>query len=151
MRRPRSARCASAAHPRTLAQLDQIDTADVVERAFPSGTATRPPHGRVTLLEPLGYLDFMRLTSSARLVLTDSGGVQDETTCFGVPCLSMRPNTERPVTTELGTNVIVGTEPANILASARSVLVGDRKPTTLPPLWDGHASERIVRVLQGRR
>jgi UDP-N-acetylglucosamine 2-epimerase (non-hydrolysing) len=100
------------------------------------------------LIEPLGYLDFMRLYSGARLVLTDSGGIQEETTVLGIPCLTLRENTERPITVELGTNVIVGTDPARIAAAALSAL--EQQPGTpprVPPLWDGHTAERIVDVL----
>ena len=100
------------------------------------------------LTEPLGYLEFLRLTSEARLVLTDSGGIQEETTILQVPCLTMRENTERPITIEQGTNRLVGTDPPKILRAALESL--DAPPRTLPPpdLWDGHASSRILDVLE---
>jgi UDP-N-acetylglucosamine 2-epimerase (non-hydrolysing) len=101
----------------------------------------------VTLTEPLGYVDFLSLTSHARLVLTDSGGLQEETTALGIPCLTLRENTERPVTVSHGTNRVVGTNPANILAGYRAAMSStdlDRRP----PLWDGHTAERIADVLK---
>ncbi len=97
------------------------------------------------LTKPLGYLDFLSLLSNARLVLTDSGGIQEETTALGVPCLTLRENTERPVTVELGTNTIVGTDPERIIAAARAVFSSAAKrKTAVPPLWDGHTAERIL-------
>ncbi|MBN1505086.1 MAG: UDP-N-acetylglucosamine 2-epimerase (non-hydrolyzing) [Candidatus Eisenbacteria bacterium] len=99
------------------------------------------------LTEPLGYLDFLRLLVSARLVLTDSGGIQEETTVLGVPCLTLRENTERPVTVSHGTNTVVGTDPARIIREAREVLAGRGKKGGVPPLWDGKASSRIAAVL----
>lgn len=101
------------------------------------------------LIEPLGYLDFLNLYSSARLVLTDSGGIQEETTALGIPCLTLRENTERPVTVDLGTNVVVGTDTQKIIAAANAALNGsDNKSSRQVPLWDGHAAERIIDVLQ---
>jgi UDP-N-acetylglucosamine 2-epimerase (non-hydrolysing) len=100
------------------------------------------------LTEPLGYLEFLRLTSEARLVLTDSGGIQEETTILRVPCLTMRENTERPITIEQGTNHLVGTDPREILRAALNAL--DAPPRFLPPpkFWDGKASARILDVLE---
>jgi len=83
----------------------------------------------------------------AKLVLTDSGGLQEETTVLGIPCITMRNNTERPVTCEVGTNVLVGNDPAAILAAARPILAGQAVSGRVPELWDGHAAERIVAVL----
>lgn len=103
------------------------------------------------LCPPLGYLDFLRLMSEARLVLTDSGGIQEETTILQVPCITMRDNTERPVTIEQGTNRLAGTDPARILQAALGAL--DESPaavTRVPPLWDGRASERIADILEER-
>ena len=98
----------------------------------------------VTLTEPLGYLDFMRLYSGAKLVLTDSGGLQEETTVLGIPCLTLRENTERPITIEMGTNILVGTNPEKIKAAAFAALDDDSKhETKIPPLWDGKAAGRI--------
>jgi len=100
------------------------------------------------LIEPLGYLDFLNLSSRARLVLTDSGGIQEETTALGIPCLTLRENTERPITVEMGTNIVVGTDTTKIIAAANSTLNGcAKKARKQPPLWDGHTSERILDAL----
>jgi UDP-N-acetylglucosamine 2-epimerase (non-hydrolysing) len=93
----------------------------------------------------------LNLASNATLVLTDSGGLQEETTILGVPCLTMRHNTERPVTITHGTNTLVGTDPARILQSFRCILNGDWQPSGPPELWDGHAAERIVRIIRDFR
>jgi UDP-N-acetylglucosamine 2-epimerase (non-hydrolysing) len=101
---------------------------------------------RVHIVPPAGYLDFVALEAQARLVLTDSGGVQEETTVLGVPCLTLRDNTERPITVTEGTNRLVGRDPERIVASARDVL--DAPPTPRSPaLWDGRAGERIATML----
>lgn len=106
-----------------------------------------PPPG-VRIVEPLGYLDFLKLWSNSVMVLTDSGGIQEETTALGIPCLTLRENTERPITIEEGTNQLVGTSPELIISAARSVMMNDRPATPRSPeFWDGHASERIVEVL----
>src|SRR5687768_61239 len=105
--------------------------------------------GGLRLTEPLGYLDFLRLYSGARLVLTDSGGIQEETTALGIPCLTLRESTERPVTVEMGTNVIVGTDATKIISEATVALNGSAKRVARqPPLWDGHTSERILNALE---
>jgi UDP-N-acetylglucosamine 2-epimerase (non-hydrolysing) len=99
--------------------------------------------------EPLGYLNFMKLLSSARMVLTDSGGIQEETTVLGVPCLTLRENTERPVTVEQGTNRLVGLDPDYILAIASDVLANPPIAHRVPELWDGRAAERVVNIMTG--
>jgi len=99
------------------------------------------------LIDPAGYLDFLKLMAHARVVLTDSGGIQEETTILQVPCLTLRENTERPVTVEMGTNQVVGTDPTKILAAYRRA-VGGRGPSgRTPPLWDGQAARRIAAIL----
>jgi UDP-N-acetylglucosamine 2-epimerase (non-hydrolysing) len=100
----------------------------------------------VRVIPPTGYLDFIALEASARLVFTDSGGVQEETTVLGVPCLTLRDNTERPITVTEGTNQLAGRDPERIVAAARSVLA-DPPPRRAPALWDGHAGERIAAAL----
>jgi UDP-N-acetylglucosamine 2-epimerase (non-hydrolysing) len=98
--------------------------------------------------EPLGYIDFSRLTFDARFVLTDSGGIQEETTYLKVPCITMRDNTERPVTVTVGTNIMTGNDPARILGAVNDVLDGKTKRAAIPELWDGHTAERIVEILK---
>jgi UDP-N-acetylglucosamine 2-epimerase (non-hydrolysing) len=102
--------------------------------------------GGIRLVPAAGYLDFIALQDSARVVLTDSGGVQEETTALGVPCVTLRDNTERPITVEQGTNVLAGRDPANIVATVNGVLDGPPAPRR-PELWDGRASDRIAEVL----
>ncbi|MGH9415025.1 MAG: UDP-N-acetylglucosamine 2-epimerase [Terriglobales bacterium] len=104
--------------------------------------------GALRPIAPLGYLDFLRLMDQARLVFTDSGGIQEETTVLGVPCLTLRENTERPATLRYGTNQLVGTDPARIVTAARESLGAGRRSGSLPPLWDGHAAERIADLLR---
>jgi len=101
----------------------------------------------VQLTNPLGYLDFIKLMSSATLVLTDSGGIQEETTILKVPCLTLRENTERPITVEVGSNQVVGTKTENITAAYKKIIEGNWQEPQMPPLWDGNAAERIVSLL----
>lgn len=105
-------------------------------------------HSALKLIPPVGYLDFLFLLSRAKLVMTDSGGIQEETTALGVPCLTLRENTERPVTVTQGTNEVVGLDPAKICKGVDAVLAGNWKAGRIPPFWDGHAAERIVDVLK---
>ena len=124
-------------HPRTRKTISHFGLNDRIA----SSTNLR-------LVEPLGYLDFLNLYSTARLVLTDSGGIQEETTALGIPCLTLRENTERPITVEMGTNVVVGTDTHKIVSEAASILNGSgAKETRQPPLWDGHTADRILDVL----
>ena len=102
------------------------------------------------IVEPLGYMEFLSLMSEARLVLTDSGGIQEETTVLGVPCLTLRENTERPVTIEQGTNVLVGASAHRILAAVSKVLSGACPKGQIPDLWDGKAAQRITGILEER-
>lgn len=101
----------------------------------------------IHLVEPLGYLDFLALQRQAMLVITDSGGIQEETTFLGIPCLTVRKNTERPVTVTIGTNVLVGQDMEHLKGAVDSILSGRPKTGAIPPLWDGKASERIAEVL----
>jgi UDP-N-acetylglucosamine 2-epimerase (non-hydrolysing) len=107
--------------------------------------------GQLRLLHPLPYVDFLRLQLRATIVITDSGGIQEETTYLGVPCLTVRENTERPVTVSMGTNVLVGRDPEKLRREVSLVLAGKAKKGTVPPLWDGRAGERIAEILVGRR
>ena len=120
-------------HPRSLKMMKEHGLQSRVESL-----------SNLRLIEPVGYVDFLKLEKNAALVLTDSGGIQEETTAFGVPCLTLRENTERPVTVEEGTNVLVGLDKRRIVAEAVRVLSGDVKTGRLPELWDGRAAERIV-------
>ncbi|TXG93682.1 MAG: UDP-N-acetylglucosamine 2-epimerase (non-hydrolyzing), partial [Zoogloea sp.] len=99
---------------------------------------------RITLVGPQPYMAFLHVWKDAALVLSDSGGLQEETTALGVPCLTLRENTERPVTIDEGSNVLVGTDPARILEEAAKVLAGQGKQGRRPTRWDGKAAERIV-------
>ena len=125
------------AHPRTRAKFEE----------FRMGTrlAAMP---NLQILDPIGYLDFLKLIASARLVLTDSGGIQEETTILKVPCLTLRENTERPITLEVGSNRLVGSDPSKIIAAYQEVTTAGAADSEIPPLWDGRAAERIVEVLQ---
>jgi len=120
-------------HPRTRQRIADMGLADAV----------RP----LTLTEPLGYIDFLSLTSNARIILTDSGGLQEESTALGIPCLTLRENTERPATVSDGTNRVVGVDPAKIIAGYRAALGDCTTSPRLPALWDGRTSERITKVL----
>jgi UDP-N-acetylglucosamine 2-epimerase (non-hydrolysing) len=101
----------------------------------------------ITLIGPQAYMAFLNLWKDAAVVLTDSGGLQEETTALGVPCITIRENTERPITVEEGSNVLAGTNPARIIAEVRKVLRGEGKKGRRPGLWDGNAAQRIVKVL----
>jgi UDP-N-acetylglucosamine 2-epimerase (non-hydrolysing) len=104
---------------------------------------------KLHLLEPLPYIEFLSLQRRALVVITDSGSIQEETTYFGVPCLTLRSNTERPVTVSMGTNVLVGQDPRLLVSELARILEGKAKKGSVPPLWDGRASERIAQALQG--
>ena len=99
------------------------------------------------IVDPLGYLEFNYLVKHSRAVITDSGGITEETTVMGVPCLTLRENTERPETCSIGTNKLIGTEPRNIKPALELLFSGKWKKGNIPPLWDGHAAERIVSIL----
>lgn len=124
------------AHPRTVKMLDGTG----LRGAFASSD------GRLRLIEPLSYLDFLHLQSRARLVLTDSGGIQEETTILGIPCLTLRENTERPITLSHGTNRLVGNDTDRIVREAHRMLASSRRRRRAIPLWDGRAAARIAGV-----
>jgi len=126
-------------HPRTRAKLAEFRL-DRVLRGYRD----------LKLVDPLGYLDFLKCMDNARVVVTDSGGIQEETTALGVPCVTARENTERPITVSEGTNVLAGQSPERILAEANRVIDGQGKAGRRPELWDGRAAERIVKVLWDR-
>ena len=122
-------------HPRTRSRIAELGLQELLES------------DRIACLQPLGYLEMLGLVSAARLVMTDSGGLQEETTVVGVPCVTLRNNTERPVTVEQGTNTIVGQDRAHILAVVNDVLDNGGKKGRVPELWDGKAAERIKRIM----
>lgn len=124
------------AHPRTIKQ--------VREFGFEAKLANM---SNLIVTEPLGYLTFLNLMANARLVLTDSGGIQEETTILGVPCLTLRENTERPVTITQGTNIVVGSNPQRIIDECSAILRSGNKRGNIPELWDGKAARRIVDIL----
>ncbi len=121
-----------AMHPRTRACIERFGLSDLLASE------------RILCLPPQGYLEMLGLMSKARLMLTDSGGLQEETTAVGVPCLTLRENTERPITIEQGTNTLVGTDRQAILAGVDEILSGGGKSGCVPEFWDGHAAERIA-------
>lgn len=123
-------------HPRTRNNIEKFGLGDRVKRMK-----------NLRLLEPIGYLDFLKLNTYARCVLTDSGSLQEETTVLRVPCITMRENTERPITCEMGTNQLVGTTPKAILQAWENVKAGKYDHREVPPLWDGKAAQRIVKIL----
>jgi UDP-N-acetylglucosamine 2-epimerase (non-hydrolysing) len=121
------------AHPRTQKVLE--------------ANGLRPSARTLRVIDPVGYLDFVKLMMHCRIVLTDSGGIQEETTVLGIPCLTIRENTERPITIDIGTNRLVGTSAERILAAGRDALAKSPSTVRAPDLWDGKASERIVKVI----
>ena len=121
-------------HPRTVAKISEfgLDAAGV------------------TMMEPIGYLDMLYAVKGAQMGLTDSGGLQEETPVLGFPCVTIRENTERPITVEIGTNYLAGTKPEAILRAAGEILSGKAKRGVIPSLWDGQAAGRIVEILLRR-
>jgi len=120
-------------HPRTRAMMEAIEA----------------EHPGLLLCEPLGYLDFLSLLADAGAVLTDSGGIQEETTYLGIPCFTLRDNTERPITITAGTNTLLGLDPAAIATIPSALTQRPAQPPEPPPLWDGHAAERIAAIVAG--
>lgn len=134
------------AHPRTVNRIKEFHFEKYFNFTAQHSTLN-PQHSKINCLDPLGYLQFLCLMSKAKFVLTDSGGIQEETTILGVPCLTLRENTERPVTVIHGTNVVIGTDSKKIIEESNKALNGTRSNQTIPPLWDGKAGERIISIL----
>jgi len=132
----RSIRLVFPLHPRTRNNMDRFGL-----------LAKLLDNPRITVAEPLGYLDFLNLIQGSALVVTDSGGIQEETTVLGIPCITLRQNTERPVTVTEGTNYLVGTEPVKIVQTAGDILAGKCKIGKVPKYWEGQAGQRIIEVL----
>ncbi len=137
------------AHPRTLKQIQEADLGDYFVDYYTNGPEPWDARVRIRLVPPLGYLDFLQLMSHAHVVLTDSGVVQEETTILGVPCITLRESTERPVTLTHGTNVLVGADPEQIVEAFSHILRGPRQIHSPPHFWDGQAANRIVQILVG--
>jgi len=135
-------------HPRTRNRLRSIKNGDRLMDADQS--LDRINRGLIYLLPPLPYLEFLRLMSKSKALLTDSGGIQEETTFLRIPCLTLRNNTERPITIELGGNKLVGLDCQTIICCLEQIMEGGWGSRGTPPLWDGHAAERVVNVLQSR-
>ena len=135
------------AHPRTMKRIQEADLGDYFVDHFVQGPEPWDSRVRIRLIPPLGYLDFLHLMSNARVVLTDSGGVQEETTILGVPCITLRQNTERPVTIAEGSNVLAGSSPDAILREFNRVSRGGTASRRAPRFWDGNAARRIIKVL----
>lgn len=123
-------------HPRTKGKIQEFGLAALLAAA-----------PGLQLTEPLGYLDFLQLTSNATLMLTDSGGIQEETTYLHVPCITLRENTERPVTVAVGSNYLIGVDPSRLIETVEKILSGNGKQSHIPALWDGKAGERIVSTI----
>ena len=125
-------------HPRTNKMIDELGLSERVKNI-----------DRLLMIDPVGYLDFLQLLSNARLVLTDSGGIQEETTALGIPCITLRENTERPITVEMGTNTIVGTDREKISEAVKRAFEPRTNPESIriPPFWDGHAADRILNAI----
>jgi UDP-N-acetylglucosamine 2-epimerase (non-hydrolysing) len=135
-----------------LASLLQVN--EHLEVVFPVHPRTRERLAKfrmqldkIRLLEPLPYIEFLALQRNATVVITDSGGIQEETTYFGVPCLTVRSNTERPVTVNIGTNILVGHDPKKLSSELTMILEGKGKTGLIPPLWDGQTGERIAEII----
>lgn len=126
------------AHPRTTKKIEEFGLIAKIEKM-----------ANFKILPPIGYLDFLKLMSEAKFILTDSGGIQEETTILKIPCLTLRKNTERPITVMEGTNIVVGTDKAKIIRESLRIIAGKGKKGRAPELWDGRAAERIVGVLRG--
>jgi UDP-N-acetylglucosamine 2-epimerase (non-hydrolysing) len=135
------------AHPETLKRIQDDALSDYFVDHFVQDPEPWDERVRIRLIPQLGYFDFIRLMSEARVVLTDSGGLQDETTMLGVPCITLRERTERPVTVEQGTNVLAGSNPEKIISEFNRASRNRRKSNRSPRYWDGNAAKRIIKVL----
>lgn len=143
-------------HPRTLKHVESFGLAPLLNwSSYPEGgddirqqdSALSSSSSEIYIVPPLGYLDFLHLIEKSALVITDSGGIQEETTYLKIPCMTLRENTERPVTVTIGSNYLVGTEPNDILTTAATIIGGGAKKAAIPALWDGRAGARIVDII----
>ena len=133
------------AHPRTQKNIKKLGLCGTVTKV--DQIHKQAGSKGVVVTDPIGYLDFLKLMSAARVVLTDSGGIQEETTILQVPCLTLRENTERPITVDVGTNTLVGTNSDKILTAFTQIMANSYCRGAIPDLWDGRAAERIVRIM----
>jgi len=124
-------------HPRARKQIQAFGLQEKVEKME-----------NLILMPPVGYYDFMKLQMNARFILTDSGGIQEESTFFGIPCLTLRENTERPITITIGTNQLIKLETKEIINASQKIILGKGKEGKIPPLWDGKTAERIVDIFR---
>ena len=138
------------AHPRTQKQIKAFGYEKYFNLLELHSKNPINPKNSINLSGPLSYLEFLNLMANSKLVYTDSGGIQEETTILGIPCLTLRENTERPITITEGTNTLVGSDREKILKESYRILNGNGKKGKIPKLWDGKASERIVNILLGR-
>jgi UDP-N-acetylglucosamine 2-epimerase (non-hydrolysing) len=143
-------------HPRTLKHVETFGLASLLNwSTYPREAGTPKAQesvlsassSKIYIVPPLGYLDFLHLVENATLVITDSGGIQEETTYLQIPCMTLRENTERPVTVTVGSNYLVGTKPHDILTTAAAILNGTPKNAAVPEMWDGSAGARIVDII----
>ena len=142
-------------HPRTLKHVEKFGLSSLLNwSTYPERATTQLPDSTLSgsssgiyIVPPLGYLDFLHLVEKATLVITDSGGIQEETTYLKIPCMTLRENTERPVTVTVGSNYLVGTKPKDILTTAATILNGTVKNAAVPEMWDGRAGARIVDLI----
>jgi UDP-N-acetylglucosamine 2-epimerase (non-hydrolysing) len=140
-------------HPRTMERITDFGMDYLVQVRQPNSYRNDNNYNRlkgIISIDPLGYLDFLKLMKDTKIVFTDSGGIQEETTVLGIPCITLRDNTERPVTISSGTNVLVGADKEKIIREARKRLNSYRPEYSIPPLWDGKAAERIVDIIINR-
>jgi UDP-N-acetylglucosamine 2-epimerase (non-hydrolysing) len=137
------------AHPRTINRIKEFSFGKYFD-FITLNSKLKIQNSKILCLDPLGYFDFLCLMSHARLVLTDSGGIQEETTILGIPCMTLRKNTERPVTIIQGTNVIVGTDKSKIIEESLKALNGSRSHKSIPTFWDARAGDRIISILTER-
>ncbi len=123
-------------HPRTRTRIQGFEMQDWIDQMK-----------GLRLIHPVSYLEFLGLMSKAQFVLTDSGGIQEETTVLGIPCLTLRENTERPITVDVGTNIVIGTDQKRIIEESKKLINGDKKQGAIPEYWDGNTAKRIVEIL----
>ena len=132
------------AHPRTQKKIEEFGFSNFFQKNLEFNHSQKKG---VYIIPPLSYLEFLYLMDNAKLVLSDSGGIQEETTVLGIPCLTLRENTERPITIKEGTNILVGTNKNKIIKESFNILDGKGKTGKIPELWDGKASQRILNIL----